>query len=76
MDEMLERQRQVAQREREADERAWRELSPSRQGEEATRKSASPNSKKATSWKAKNGQPSTTAGTDIRSFFSPQKKKP
>ncbi|SNX82456.1 uncharacterized protein MEPE_01162 [Melanopsichium pennsylvanicum] len=82
MDEMLEKQRRAAERLQEEESRAWRELSPSRntggggtggkKSESTVRASKSPNGKKTVAIADKAGK---AAGTDIRTFFSPQKKK-
>ena len=89
MDEMLEKQRKIAEAAREEDERTWRELSPSRvngghaEGNgEGSKEVKSPVRKRAPSATGstsgsseKSGKNGKGAGADIRSFFSPQKKK-
>lgn len=79
MDEMLEQQRRAAEQARVEEERAWRELSPSRNagGDEVEVLQAGRKEngrKRASSGAGSNGK--NGKGADIRSFFSPTKKKP
>lgn len=85
MDEALKKQRKIAEAAREEEEKAWRELSPSRAagGSEDSQKEVekgmkSPVRKKtAEATGSASGSPQKNrkgAGADIRSFFSPQKK--
>ncbi|EST06327.1 Protein of unknown function DUF159 [Kalmanozyma brasiliensis GHG001] len=74
IDDMLAKQREVAERERRDEERAWRALSPTRtrpeaQGGKGKETGGSPGKKNKVST-------TTSPGKDIRSFFSPQKKAP
>ncbi|TKY85041.1 hypothetical protein EX895_006121 [Sporisorium graminicola] len=73
MDDMLEKQRSAAESAREDEGRAWRQLSPSRGAalEEAGKEP--PRSAQAKT-SGKSNKKAKDSGTDIRSFFSPQKK--
>lgn len=75
IDDMLEKQRQVAERERREEARAWRELTPTRDAPERAKGKGgdSPGKKPAVKGNSKN---TTSPGKDIRTFFSPQKKAP
>ncbi|KAJ9477663.1 Abasic site processing protein [Pseudozyma hubeiensis] len=81
MDDMLEKQRRVAERERQDEERLWRELSPSRaehgkEGDSEKSNGGSPKGKQNRSGGTKSDKGGKGSGADIRSFFSPQKKSP
>ena len=86
MDDMLKKQRRAAERLKEDEERAWRELSPSREAERekggekgvGSNNNTSPNGKKTTTGSASGSKvgKGPAVAPDIRSFFSPQKKKP